>query len=213
MWGLPFCLFVHLFTSLPTYFFIFYFFALSLCHSFHFFSIFLEPEPKLFRVTWVNKLHWHFIFYMVFNGKSKQHRQIRCSGVFWLFRCSAVLWGVPECSRVFRCSCAPVFLVSVHVILLTLFDNAWQNPVKWLLRTRQIRSTSNANMEHAGEENSTWVFRFRVAQVCSRFQIKFGDALQNPVNWPLRDIEIDCHIYISTKKERQLYSLQARDWC
>ena len=47
---------VPFFTSLPAYvfiylflpFFIFYFFALSLCHSFYFFSIFLEPEPKLF---------------------------------------------------------------------------------------------------------------------------------------------------------------------
>ena len=103
-----------------------------------------------------------------------------------------VLWGVPECSRVFRCSCVPVFLGLVHVILLTgNFDNAWQNPVKWLLRARQIRSTSDANMEHAGEENSTWVFCFRVAQVCSlSFQIKFGNALQNSVNWPLRDIEM-----------------------
>ena len=111
MWGLPFCFFIcsflYLFTFLP--FFIFYFFALSLCHSLYFFSIFLEPEPKLFHVTWVNKLFWHFIFYMVCNGKTKQHRQIRCSGVFRLFRCFGVLWGVPECSRVFRCSRVPVF--------------------------------------------------------------------------------------------------------
>ena len=28
-----------------------------------------------------------------------------------------------------------------------------------ILRARQIRSTWDANMEHAGEENSTWVFR------------------------------------------------------
>ena len=189
MWGLPFCFFIcsflYLFTCLFLYLLIssfryfFYFFALSLCHSFYFFSIFLEPEPKLFHVTWVNKLHWHFIFYMVCNGKSKQHRQIRCSGV---------LWGVPECSRVFRCSCVLVFQILVHVILLTIFDNAWQNPVKRLLRARQIRSTSDANMEHASEENSTLVFRFRVAQVCSlSFQITFGNALQIPVNWPLRD--------------------------
>ena len=170
MWGFLFVsLFVPFFTSLPAYFFIylflpffiflslpffiFYFFALSLCHSFYFFSIFLEPEPKLFHVTWVNKLHWHFIFYMVCNGKSKQHRQIRCSGVFLLFRCSAVLWGVPECSRVFRCSCVPVFLCSgvpafstCHSFNHFLQYNAWHNPVKWLLRARQIRSTSNANM-------------------------------------------------------------------
>ena len=120
-------LFVPFFTSLPAYFFIylftyfllslfffllffiFYFFVLSLCHSFYFLTIFLQPERKLFHVTWVNKLHWHFIFYMVCNGKSKQHRQIRCSGVFWMFWCSAVLWDVPECSRVFRCSFVPVF--------------------------------------------------------------------------------------------------------
>ena len=116
-----------------------------------------------------------------------------CSGVPG---CSGVFRGVLNCSGVFQsalvflCSCVPVFLVLVHVILLTIFDNAWQNPVKWLLRARQIRSTSDANMEHAGEENSTWVFRFRVAQVCSlSFQIKFGNAWQNPVNWQLRDIE------------------------
>ena len=113
-----------------------------------------------------------------------------CSGVPG---CSGVFRSVPECFGVpvFLCSCVPVFQLLVHVILLTIFDNAWQNPVKWLLRARQIRSTSDANMEHAGEENSTRVFRFRVLQVCSlSFQIKFGNALQNPVNWPLRDIEM-----------------------
>ena len=131
MWGLPFCFFIcsflYLFTCLFLYllissflyflflpFFIFYFFALSLCHSVYFFSIFLKPEPKLFHVTWVNKLHWHFIFYMVCNGKSKQHRRIRCSRVFWLFRCSGVFRSVPECFGVpvFRCSCVPVFRCS-----------------------------------------------------------------------------------------------------
>ena len=63
-------LFVPFFTSLPTYFFIylflpffiFYFFTLSLCHSFYFFSIFLEPEPKLFHVTWVKKITMTFYF-------------------------------------------------------------------------------------------------------------------------------------------------------
>ena len=133
-----------------------------------------------------------------------------CSGVPG---CSGVFRSVPECFGVpvFRCSGVPVFLILVH-------DNAWQNPVKWLLRARQIRSTSDANMEHAGEENSTRVFRFRVAQVCSlSFQIKFGNALQNPVTWPLRDIEMKSTStaifqYISTRKEHQLFSLQARDW-
>ena len=229
LWGsfLFVSLFVPFFTSLPTYFviylflpfFIFYFCTLSLCHSFYFFSIFLEHEPKLFHVTWVKKLHWHFIFYMVCNGKTKQHRKIRCSGVFRLFRCSGVLWGVPECSRVFRCSRVAVFLVLVHATLLTIFDNAWQNPVKWLLRVRQIRSTSDANVEHVNvsEENSTWLIRFRVAQVRSlSFQLKFGKVWQNPVNWPLRDIEkevdIGCHIYISTRKWHQIFSLQTRHW-
>ena len=125
MWGLPLCFFIcsflYLFTCLFIYllissflyflfisFVIFYFFALSLCHSFYFFSIFLEPEPKLFHVTWANKLHWHFIFYMVCNGKSKQHRQIRCSGVPG---CSGVFRSVPECFGVpvFRCSGVPGF--------------------------------------------------------------------------------------------------------
>ena len=40
--------------------FIFNFFVLS----FYFF-FFLAPASKLFYVTWVNKLHWHYIFYMV----------------------------------------------------------------------------------------------------------------------------------------------------
>ena len=76
---------------------------------------------------------------MVCNGKSKQHRQIRCSGFFWavpvfrgalgcsrvfqsvsvflcsgvpVFRCSGVL--VFRCSGVpvFRCAGVPVFLVA-----------------------------------------------------------------------------------------------------
>ena len=42
---------------------------------------------------------------MICNGKTKQHRQIRCSGLFWLFRCS----GVPGYSAVFRCSGPPGF--------------------------------------------------------------------------------------------------------
>ena len=171
MVGLPFCFFIcsfpYLFTCLFLPFFIFYFLRSFFVSFFLLFSKFLEPEPKLFHVTWVNKLHWHFIFYMVCNGKTTQHRQIRCSGVFRLFRCSGVLWGVPECSRVFWCTRVPLFLVLVHAILLTIFDNAWQNPLKWLLCARQIRSTSDANMGHGGEENSTWAFRFRVAQVCS----------------------------------------------
>ena len=40
-----------------------------------------------------------------------------CSGVF---RSGPSCFGVP----VFRCSGVPVFLVLVHVILLTIFDNA-----------------------------------------------------------------------------------------
>ena len=127
---------------------------------------------------------------MVSNGKSKQHRQIRCSGVFRLFRCSGcsgVFRSVPECFGV------PVFLVLVHVILLTIFDNAWQNPVKWLLRARHIRSTSDANMEHAGEENSTRVFRFRVAQVCS---------LSIQINLPMRDKILSIDHYVTWKWSR-----------
>ena len=125
MWGASF-LFLYLFLSLPLYLliqvlyllissFLYFLFLRSFFVSFFLlFSIFLEPEPKLFHVTRVNTLHWHFIFYMVSNGKSKQHRQIRCSEVFWLFRCSGVLWGVPEWPKLFRCSCVPVFLVIVN---------------------------------------------------------------------------------------------------
>ena len=122
-------LFVHFFTSLPSYFlislflpfFIFYFFALSLCLSFHFSPIFLEPDPKLFCVTWVNKLHRHFIFYMVCNGKTKQHSVFRgfsAAPVFWgALGCSAVFQSVP----VFPCSGVPGFSTCHSFII---FDNA-----------------------------------------------------------------------------------------
>ena len=144
MWGLPLCFFIcsflYLFTCLFLYlliscflyflflaFFIFYFFALSLSHSFYFFSIFLQPEPKLFHVTWVNKLHWHFIFYMVCNGKSKQHRQIRCSGFFLdvpVFR------GALGCSGVFHS--VSVFLCSGVLGFSTChsFNHFWQSVTK-----------------------------------------------------------------------------------
>ena len=46
-------------------------------------------SSKLFRYTWVNKFTFIFLTWSV-NGKTKQHRQIRCSGVFRLFRCSGV---------------------------------------------------------------------------------------------------------------------------
>ena len=47
-------------------------------------------------------------------------------GCFGVPGCSGVFWSVPECFGVpvFRCSGVPVFLVLVHVILLTIFDNA-----------------------------------------------------------------------------------------
>ena len=104
-------LFVPFFTSLPlislfTYFFlsffIFYLFVLSFFLSvflFTLFSIFLAPASKLFRVTWVNKLHLHFSFYTVKLGVP-------------VFR------GVPGCSgvMVFRCSGVPVFLILVHAL-------------------------------------------------------------------------------------------------
>ena len=94
-------LFVPFFTSLPlislfTYFFLSFFFIRSFFLSvflFTFFSIFLVPAPKLFRVTWVNKLHLHFSFHTVKFGVP-------------------VLRGVPGCSGVFRG--VPVFLVLVH---------------------------------------------------------------------------------------------------
>ena len=98
-------LFLPFFIFLFLPFFIFYLFALSLCHSFCFFSTFLEPEPN---VTWINKLHWHFIFYMVCNGKSKQHRQIRCSGFFLPvpgFLPVPVFHGALGCSGVFQRAC------------------------------------------------------------------------------------------------------------
>ena len=125
-------LFVPFFTSLPAYFFIYlflpfivYFFALSLRHSFYSFSIFLEPEPKLFHVTWVLTNYIDILFF-TWSVMGNQNNIVKFSvpGIFWLFQCSRMLWGVPECSRLFRCACVPVFPVLVHVILLTIFDNA-----------------------------------------------------------------------------------------
>ena len=72
----------------------------------------LITSSKLFCYTWVNKFTFTFLTWSV-NGKTKQHRQNRCSGVFRLFRCSVV----PGCSGVFRCSGFPVFLVLVHALL------------------------------------------------------------------------------------------------
>ena len=124
--------FVPFFTSLPAYFFIYLFlpfFALSLCHSFYFFSIFLEPEPKLFHVTWVND--YIDILFFTWSVMGKQNNMVKfgvpgffgCSGVPG---CSGVFWSVPDCFGVpvFRCSGVAVFLVLVHAILLTIFDNA-----------------------------------------------------------------------------------------
>ena len=104
MWGLPFCsLFVAFFTSLPAYFFIylflpffiFYFFFLSLCHSISFFSIFLEPEPKPFHVTWVN--NYIDILFFTRSVMGNQNNIVKF-GVPCFFGCS----GVPGCSGVFR---------------------------------------------------------------------------------------------------------------
>ena len=123
-------LFLYLFTCLFLYllissFLYFYFFALSLCHSFYFSSIFLEPEPKLFP-CYVGKQITLTFYFFTWSVMGNQNNIVKFGvpGFFWLFRCSGVLWGVPECSRVFRCSCVLVFLILVHVILLTIFDNA-----------------------------------------------------------------------------------------
>ena len=122
-----------------------------------------------------------------------------------VFRGALGCSGVFQSVSMFPCSGVPQFLVLVHGILLTIFDSAW------LLRTRQIRSTSDANMEHAGEENSTWVFRFRAAQVCSlSFQIKFANPWQNLVNWPLREIEMkstSAAIFVFRREQIKRFSL------
>ena len=68
---------------------------------FTFSSTFVAPASKLFRVTWVNKLHLHFTFYSVRFG---------VPGVFSV----PVFQGVPGCSGVPACSGVPVFLVLVH---------------------------------------------------------------------------------------------------
>ena len=65
------------------------------------------------------------------------------------------------------------------------------------------------------EKNSTWVFRFRVAEVYSHsFQRKFGNAWQKfcqlTITCHRNQVDIGCHIYISTRKEHKLFSLQAR---
>ena len=159
---------------------------------------------------WTNYID---ILFFTWSVMGKQNSIVKFS-VSGFFGCS----GVPGCSGVFRSvpECfgvlvLRVFLVLEHAILLTIFDNAWQNPVKWLLRARQIWSTSDANMEHAGEESSTWIFRFRVAQACSlSFQIKFGNAWQNPVNWPLRDIEMkstSAAIFLFRREQIERFSL------
>ena len=95
-------LFLPFFIFLFLPFFIFYFFALSLCHSFYLFSIFLEPEPKLFHVTWVNKLHWHFIA----AWSVMRNQKTSSNSVFWGFLAVPVFRSVPDCFGVpvFWCS-------------------------------------------------------------------------------------------------------------
>ena len=69
-------------------------------------SIFLAPASKLFRVTWVNKLHLHFTFYTVRFGVLV-FRGVPVFRAFPLFRGVPVFRfrGVP----VFRCSGVPAY--------------------------------------------------------------------------------------------------------
>lgn len=82
-----------------TSFFIFHFFVLSF-----YFIFFLAPASKLFCVTWVDGLHWHFNFCMVCNRATRRHPQF--GSVFWGFSAVPVFRGVPvfRSFLVFRCS-------------------------------------------------------------------------------------------------------------
>ena len=73
--------FIYLFLSFFLYFSFIRSFFLSVCLSFYFFSIFLAPASKLFRVTCVNKLHLHFSFYTVKFGVPVFRGVPGCSGV------------------------------------------------------------------------------------------------------------------------------------
>ena len=101
------CLFLYLLTSSFLYF---YFFALSLCHSFYFSSIFLEPEPKLFP-CYVGKQITLTFYFFTWSVMGNQNNIVKF-GVPGFFGCS----GVPGCSGVFRsvpeCFGVPVFWCS-----------------------------------------------------------------------------------------------------
>ena len=69
-------------------------------------------------------------------------------------------------------------------IILLNFGNSSQNPLKWLLRGRQIRSTSDTNITISGcnmrEENSTWLFRFSKQGIeAGRLHYFYGLLSQN----------------------------------
>ena len=64
------------------------------------------------------------IFYIYIYDLYWENKTTPSNSVFRAFLAVRVTRGIPECYDV------AVFLVLVHVILLTIFDNAWQNPVK-----------------------------------------------------------------------------------
>ena len=109
--GLPFCFFIcsilYLFTSLFRYLLIssFLYFWFLRCFFVFLFTFFYS------FVIRGKQIQWQFIFYMACNTKTKQHRQIWCSGGFRLLRCSGAFLGVPvfRCSGVFQCSGVPDF--------------------------------------------------------------------------------------------------------
>ena len=89
----------YLLISLFTYFFLSLFFISSLFLRvllFTFFSIFLEPEPKLFHVTWVKQITLTFYFFTW--SVMENQKNIVKFGVPGFFGCS----GVPGCSGVFQ---------------------------------------------------------------------------------------------------------------
>ena len=98
------------------YFFIYFILYFSYLRPFFSLIFFSAPASKVFYVTWVNKLQWHFIFTWSVIGK--QNNKVNFNSVFRsvpVFRCVPVFDGFSTCPcwNMFRNVVAHMFQLKV----------------------------------------------------------------------------------------------------